>query len=103
MTLKQIKLVENYIRGIVRKTLNEDDDRTSLKAPTRIKSQSAIKDNFWGKDLVDAEALWGKNTSRVLQHLNKKYYQVTYKFSNGSGYLELRPMKDNGNGTFSIK
>lgn len=100
MTAKQIKLIENYIRKIVRKTLNEEDDRTSIKAPRRITSQSAIKNNFWGKDLVDAEALWGKNTAKILQHMNKKYYWVTYKFSNGSGYLELKAAKDNGNGTF---
>jgi len=79
--------------------LNEN----SLKVPARISDINDIDNYFWGMSAERAKKIWGSNSATAVDAKNGKWYSITYK-SKGfrDGYLHLKQVKLNKDGTYSI-
>jgi len=79
--------------------LNEN----SLKVPARINDIDDIDNYFWGRSAEWAKKIWGSNSGAAVDAKNGKWYYVTYKSKGvGEGYLHLKQVKMNKDGTYSI-
>lgn len=80
MTSRQIKLVENYIRGIVRKTLNEGNKRFYVmnnvgSAKYTLNFHDGVKKNKDGSDFWDIRIFKNKtDLAKAMIDLGKAGY-----------------------------